>query len=337
MLGKDAVYVPGWDCHGLPIEWKIEESYRAAGQDKDAVPILEFRRECRAFAEHWIEVQRAEFKRLGVIGDWATPTPPWPIAAEAQIVREIGKFLLNGGLYSGVKPVLWSVVEKTALAEAEVEYQDHTSTTIFVRFPVVAPSRPELPGAAVVIWTTTPWTMPGNRAVAYGEDIDYGLIEVAAVADGAARPVGEAAGRGVAGERSRRPPASPGGARSPAAGQRPRRHDRCAIRCAAGATTSPVPLLPAGFVTADQGTGFVHIAPGHGADDCELGARHGLPVPDTVAEDGLYLDHVPLFAGPPRGQGGRAGDRRAGRARRAAGARPAGPQLSRIPGAPRRR
>ncbi len=136
MLGKDANYVPGWDCHGLPIEWKIEEEYRAKGKDKDEVPIVEFRRECREFAEHWIDVQRGEFKRLGVIGDWDNPYTTMDFAAEAQIVRELGKFLLNGALYRGSKPVMWSVVEKTALAEAEVEYHDHTSTTICVRFPV---------------------------------------------------------------------------------------------------------------------------------------------------------------------------------------------------------
>src|SRR5690606_38025449 len=152
MLGKDANYVPGWDCHGLPIEWKIEEKYRAAGKDKDAVPIVEFRRECREFAEHWINVQREEFKRLGVEGDWANPYTTMAYSAEAQIVRELGKFLMNGGLYKGAKPVLWSVVEKTALAEAEVEYHDHVSTTIWVRFPVVKASVPALEGARVVIW-----------------------------------------------------------------------------------------------------------------------------------------------------------------------------------------
>ena len=171
MLGKDANYVPGWDCHGLPIEWKIEEKYRKAGRDKDAVPIVRFRRECRDFAEHWVRVQSEEFQRMVVVGDWQNPYTTMSYAAEAQIVRELGKFLMNGGLYKGAKPVLWSVVEKTALADAEVEYHDVTSTTIYVRFPVASASAsaPEIDGASVVIWTTTPWTMPGNRAVAYGE------------------------------------------------------------------------------------------------------------------------------------------------------------------------
>src|SRR5262249_41615228 len=154
---KDACYVPGWDCHGLPIEWKIEEKYRKAGKDKDAVPINEFRQECREFAAKWIDVQREEFKRLGVEGDWDHPYTTMAFPAEAQIVREIGKFVMNGGLFRGSKPVMWSIVEKTALAEAEVEYDDHTSDTIWVRFPIVKAPKPELVGAAVVIWTTTPW------------------------------------------------------------------------------------------------------------------------------------------------------------------------------------
>ncbi|HVR65825.1 MAG TPA: class I tRNA ligase family protein, partial [Verrucomicrobiae bacterium] len=144
MLGKDANYVPGWDCHGLPIEWKIEEKYRAAGKDKDAVPIIEFRRECREFAQHWVDEQGKEFRRLGVEGDWEKPYTTMSFAAEAQILREIGKFLMNGGLFRGAKPVMWSVVEKTALAEAEIEYHDHKSTTVHAGFPVVKPAHPAL-------------------------------------------------------------------------------------------------------------------------------------------------------------------------------------------------
>src|ERR1700744_2633776 len=165
MLGYDAPWVPGWDCHGLPIEWKIEEQYREKGKDKDEVPILQFRAECRAFAEHWVGVQSEEFQRLGVSGDWPHPYLTMTKPAEAQIVREIHKFLLNGLLYKGVKPVMWSVVEKTALAEAEIEYQDHKSTTLWVKFPIVKTSKKELEGAGIVIWTTTPWTIPGNRAI----------------------------------------------------------------------------------------------------------------------------------------------------------------------------
>src|SRR5690242_7337184 len=182
MLGRDAVYVPGWDCHGLPIEWKIEEEYRTKKKSKDEVPILEFRKECRDFAAHWIGVQCEEFKRLGVLGDWAHPYTTMEYAAEAQIVREIGKFLMNGGLFRGSKPAMWSVVEQTALAEAEIEYHDHTSTQVWVRFPIFRPSNSEVKNASVVIWTTTPWTLPGNRAIAYGADMAYLVLRVREVA-----------------------------------------------------------------------------------------------------------------------------------------------------------
>ncbi|MBX9633407.1 MAG: class I tRNA ligase family protein, partial [Magnetospirillum sp.] len=184
MQGKSVHYVPGWDCHGLPIEWKIEEKYREAGQDKDQVPVVQFREECRQFAAKWIAIQREEFKRLGLNGDWDHPYTTMTPRAEATIARELGKFLMDGSLYKGAKPVMWSVVEKTALAEAEVEYHDHTSITIWVKFPVVKASAPALEGAAVVIWTTTPWTMPGNRAVAVGPEFDYAVVQVTAAEAG---------------------------------------------------------------------------------------------------------------------------------------------------------
>ncbi len=176
MLGYDSNYVPGWDCHGLPIEWKIEEeNYRSKNKPKPNFNSIEeliaFRKECRAYAEHWLNVQREEFKRLGVEGDWEHPYTTMSFPAEAQIARELMKFALNGTLYRGSKPVMWSVVEKTALAEAEVEYEDYTSDTIWVKFPVEG-------GASVVIWTTTPWTIPGNRAISYSPKIQYGLYEV---------------------------------------------------------------------------------------------------------------------------------------------------------------
>ena len=298
MLGKDAVYVPGWDCHGLPIEWQIEQRYRQAGKDKDAVPITEFRRECREFAEHWIDVQRSEFKRLGVVGDWDHPYTTMEHQAEAGIYRELGKFLLSGQLYRGKKSVMWSVVEKTALAEAEVEYRDHTSTTIVVRFPVVEPAHPALAGASVLIWTTTPWTMPGNRAVAYGEDIEYRVIEVTAVAEGSLARVGERlGGRGAPGRSGGRT----GADQRPSHGGRSRGRDLAGTGPASPAVRQGLRLRGAAaagdFVSAEEGTGFVHVAPSHGADDFELGARHGLEVPDAVAEDGRYTDAVPLFAG----------------------------------------
>ncbi|HEX7204801.1 MAG TPA: class I tRNA ligase family protein, partial [Xanthobacteraceae bacterium] len=184
MLGQDSNYVPGWDCHGLPIEWKIEEEYRAKGKNKDAVPVVEFRQECRAFAAHWVEVQREEFKRLGVEGDWAHPYTTMDFAAEAQIARELMKFAQNGTLYRGSKPVMWSVVEKTALAEAEVEYEDYVSDQVWVRFPVrmsaadTSETNRKLASAAILIWTTTPWTIPGNRAISFSRKIEYGLYEV---------------------------------------------------------------------------------------------------------------------------------------------------------------
>ena len=174
LRGYDAPYTPGWDCHGLPIEWKIEEQYRKKGRDKDEVDQQEFRRECRAFAEKWVEVQSAEFQRLGIMGTWDRPYLTMDYGAEATIVEEFLKVAASGLLYRGAKPVMWSPVEKTALAEAEVEYQDVTSTQIDVAFEITeAPNAPELEGAHAVIWTTTPWTIPVNRALAYGEDVEY--------------------------------------------------------------------------------------------------------------------------------------------------------------------
>ncbi|MEZ5918843.1 MAG: class I tRNA ligase family protein [Alphaproteobacteria bacterium] len=191
MAGYDAPYVPGWDCHGLPIEWKIEEKYREAGKDKDEVDPLAFRDECRAFARGWVETQSAQFQRLGVTGDWMHPYLTMTNRAEGRIVREIHKFVENGGLYKGVKPVMWSTVEKTALAEAEVEYREHKSVTVWVRFPIIQTANPLLEGADVVIWTTTPWTLPSNRAIAFGEDIEYGVFEVSEVAEGSSAKPGD--------------------------------------------------------------------------------------------------------------------------------------------------
>ncbi len=298
MLGYDAAYVPGWDCHGLPIEWQIEETYRKAGRDKDQVPVLQFRAECRQFAQKWVDIQAAEFQRLGVAGDWARPYTTMTNAAEAQIVREIHKFLVNGGLYKGVRPVLWSVVEKTALADAEVEYHDHVSTTVHVRFPVLRPSRAELAGASVVIWTTTPWTLPGNRAIAYGHSFEYGVFRVGAAGEGSLADPGEtlvvcleqaAATAAAAGITDWQLLARiPGDSLAGTVCQHPLRGDGYDFE---------VPLLPGDFVTTDTGTGFVHIAPGHGEDDFFLGRKFGIEVPETVGEDGRFLDRVPLFSG----------------------------------------
>ncbi len=296
MLGKDAFYVPGWDCHGLPIEWKVEEQYRAEGRDKDEVPVLEFRRECREFAGHWIDVQREEFKRLGVIGDWEQPYLTMAFEAEARIAGEIGKFIMNGGLFRGSRPVLWSVVEKTALAEAEVEYLEHKSTTLHVRFPVIEGSAAVPVGASVVIWTTTPWTIPGNRAIAFSPESAYGVYAVGSVVEESLAQAGEllviadetaAAAQAALGVESWQRRSTADGLGKVV----------CAHPLRGRGYEFDVPVQPAEFVTMDQGTGLVHIGPGHGSDDFHFAMAHGIEIPDTVDEDGRFRDGVPLFAG----------------------------------------
>ena len=178
MSGDDSVYVPGWDCHGLPIEWKIEEQYKKNKKNKNEVPINEFRKECRDFANKWIDVHKKQFKRLGVIGDWNNYYSTMSFGAEAQIVRELGKFLKEGSLYRGYKPVLWSTVEKTALADAEVEYMDHKSDTIYAAFKVKNSQNKNLLNSDVIIWTTTPWTIPANRALAYNQNLKYVIVQI---------------------------------------------------------------------------------------------------------------------------------------------------------------
>ncbi|PGH54356.1 isoleucine--tRNA ligase [Azospirillum palustre] len=298
MQGFDADYVPGWDCHGLPIEWKIEEKYRKAGKNKDDVPLIQFRAECRQFAEEWVGIQAAEFRRLGVEGDWKQPYATMTFPAEAQIVREIHKFAVNGGLYKGFKPVMWSVVEKTALADAEVEYHDHTSTTVFARFPVWGSSAPEVDEASIVIWTTTPWTLPGNRAIAYGDEIEYATFKVTAVAEGSKAVVGERLVLATALAESV--------LKETGITEWKQLHRFPGSRLAGTYCRHPlngkgydfkVPLLAGDFVTTDAGSGFVHIAPGHGEDDFRLGQANNIEVPQTVGEDGRYYAHVPLFAG----------------------------------------
>ena len=309
MTGRESNYVPGWDCHGLPIEWKVEEEfYRSKGKTKpdfsDSQAIIAFRRECRAYAEHWLSVQREEFKRLGVVGDWDHPYTTMSYPAEAQIAREIFKFVASGLLYRGSKPVMWSVVEKTALAEAEVEYEDHVSDTIYVAFPVAGSE--DAFGSAVVIWTTTPWTIPGNRAIAFSRDRLRPLS-----GDGVRRrQLGEA-------RRDLHPRAIPGRERL-----RRRQVDRIRIpwrgqrRCARvdGLRASAhahgygfvVPLLDGDHVTEDAGTGFVHTAPGHGREDFELWTastrllqERGIDtrIPYTVDENGAFTDEAPGFEG----------------------------------------
>jgi isoleucyl-tRNA synthetase len=300
-LGFDVDYVPGWDCHGLPIEWKIEEEFRAKGRRKEEVSKAEFRARCREYAAGWIEAQSREFQRLGVLGDWAHRYATMDYSSEAAIVAEFHKFIASGQVYRGSKPVMWSPVERTALAEAEVEYHDHVSPTVWVKFPVtVGPENAR--GASVVIWTTTPWTIPANRAIAYNPKIDYGLYEVEGleeglpfepwakpgdrliVADALAEPVFAAA---KIANWTRIGPFDPAGGAAA--------HPLAALDPGYG---FPVPLLAGDHVTEDAGTGFVHTAPGHGADDYVVWLANGYrEIPETVDEDGAYYPLVPLFGG----------------------------------------
>ena len=304
LLGKDAPYVPGWDCHGLPIEWKIEEQYRKKKLNKDEVDPVAFRAECRAYAQHWVDTQREQLKRLGINGDWDNPYLTMDFAAEATIVQELMKFAESGQLYRGAKPVMWSPVEKTALAEAEVEYADVTSTQIDVAFEIVdAPNAPELVGAHAVIWTTTPWTIPVNQALAYGPEVEYALVQInqsfvgtgqswldkkllVAVplldqfearqlfaakqgenAVAACEIVWKGKGSDLAGATARHPMHELG-----------------------GFFAKPRPFLPGEFVTTDAGTGLVHMAPDHGEDDFDLCKAHGIEPVFAVEGDGRYRD-----------------------------------------------
>ena len=303
MSGKDAHYVPGWDCHGLPIEWKVEERYRDAGLDKDAVDVVEFRRECREFAQGWVEKQTEQFKRLGILGNWENPYLTMHYKAEGQIVRELGKFLANGSLYKGAKPVLWSVVEKTALADAEVEYHDHKSVTIWVKFPIRScPNNPALEGASAIIWTTTTWTIPANRAMAFNREIAYGHYQIDAVAEGSLNAVGD---RFVVADELIDSVVNQakidGYTRLGDAGDLSgtiAAHPLHAFHDDNGGFDHDVPLFHGDYVTAESGTGLVHIAPGHGFDDWVLAHReNGIAVPQTVSEDGSFYDHMPLVAG----------------------------------------
>ena len=294
MDGKDSIYVPGWDCHGLPIEWKIEEQYKKNKKNKNEVPIVEFRKECRSFAEKWIEVHKGQFKRLGVIGDWENYYSTMSFDAEAQIVRELGKFLKEGSLYRGFKPVLWSTVEKTALADAEVEYQDHKSDTIYTSFPIKSSNIKELEGSEIIIWTTTPWTIPANKALAYNEALDYVLIQLNDDGDFKDRKIviAQALLDSVLKECSIK--------------------DYKEIKKFKGKDFKDticnhpffnlgyeydIPMLEARFVTTEQGTGIVHCAPSHGPDDFNLCLNHGIKAIETVDGDGKYTKNVHLFEG----------------------------------------
>jgi isoleucyl-tRNA synthetase len=284
LLGKDAPYVPGWDCHGLPIEWKVEEQYRKKKLNKDEVPAVEFRAECRAYAQNWVDTQREQLKRLGINADWDNPYLTMDFQAEATIVAELLKFAESGQLYRGAKPVMWSPVEKTALAEAEIEYEDITSTQIDVAFEIVESPIAELVGAHAVIWTTTPWTIPVNQAIAYGPDVSYWLVTVngskkclvaEALADAFAKRLGDGVslidvtwrGKGseLAGTMVRHPMHELG-----------------------GFFAKPRPMLAGDFVTTDSGTGLVHMAPDHGEDDFDLCKANGIEPVFAVEGDGKY-------------------------------------------------
>jgi isoleucyl-tRNA synthetase len=319
MLGFDSNYVPGWDCHGLPIEWKIEEeNYRSKNKPKpdlsDPAAMIAFRRECRAYAEHWLNVQREEFKRLGVEGDWAHPYTTMSFPAEAQIAREIMKFAANGTLYRGSKPVMWSVVEKTALAEAEVEYEDYTSDTVWVKFPIVnvqdipeaRANMSQLQRAFVVIWTTTPWTLPGNRAIAYSSKVDYGLYRVDAAPEGNWAKQGDTfiLADKLASDVLK---AAKVEASTRLDGVNPKSIRECVHPLKAqGGYDFRVPLLDGDHVTDDAGTGFVHTAPGHGREDFDIWTANAraledrginTTIPYTVDENGAFTAQAPGFTG----------------------------------------
>ncbi|MEH6827799.1 class I tRNA ligase family protein, partial [Parasphingorhabdus sp.] len=300
LLGKDAPFVPGWDCHGLPIEWKIEEQYRKKKLNKDEVPASEFRAECRTYADNWVNVQREEFKRLGILAEWDKPYLTMDYDAEAAIVAELLKFAEAGQLYRGAKPVMWSPVEKTALAEAEVEYEDIVSTQIDVGFKIVeVPNAPDLEGAHAVIWTTTPWTIPVNQALAYNSDIDYVMVHLNAWSGGEGGGGHAPSHLLVAKDRldelvkryrideyfidweGKGSQLAGATAKHPMADKFPDSEFY----------TKPRPFLDGShFVTTDAGTGLVHMSPDHGEDDFDLCKKNGINPVFAVEADGVYRE-----------------------------------------------
>ena len=294
MDGKDSVYVPGWDCHGLPIEWKIEEQYKKNKKNKNEVPIVEFRKECRNFAEKWIEVHKGQFKRLGVIGDWQNYYSTMSYNAEAQIVRELGKFLKEGSLYRGFKPVLWSTVEKTALADAEVEYLDHKSDIIYASFSVDTTQLKEIENSEIIIWTTTPWTIPANKALAYNESLDYLLIRINDEGDFRNKQI-------VIAEELLESVVKDCDINNFEKLKKFKGKDLKDTVCRHPfydlGYDFKIPMLEARFVTTEQGTGIVHCAPSHGPDDFNLCLNNGIKAIETVDGDGRYTNNVPFFEG----------------------------------------
>jgi len=294
MSGKDSVYVPGWDCHGLPIEWKIEEIYKKNKKNKNEVPVNEFRKECRDFASKWIGVHKKQFKRLGVIGDWENYYSTMSFDAEAQIVRELGKFLKEGSLYRGYKPVLWSTVEKTALADAEVEYLDHKSDTIFAAFKVKKSKNEKLKNTEIIIWTTTPWTIPANKALAYNENLKYVIVKIEdetdfkdkqiVIAEDLLQSIIENCGI----KKFKKVLTFSG---------KDFKGTICTHPFSEIGFDYDIPMLEAGFVTIEQGSGIVHCAPSHGPDDFNLCIKNNIKAEETVDNDGKYTKNVPLFEG----------------------------------------
>ena len=292
MSGKDSVYVPGWDCHGLPIEWKIEEQYKKRKKNKDEIPIKDFRQECREFAKDWIQVHIKEFKRLGVVGDFENYYSTMSYEAEAQIVRELGKFLLDGSLYQGFKPVLWSTVEKTALADAEVEYMDHTSNTIFVAFKVKDTKKDFLKDANIIIWTTTPWTIPANKALAFNSNIEYSVVEIDTLDHFKDKKIIVASNLidstiKSCGIKNHKILKTFKGFEF--------KGTICSHPFLKMNFNYDIPMLEASFVDLEQGTGIVHCAPSHGPDDFNLCLKNNIPSNYTVDNSGLYTKEVPYF------------------------------------------
>ena len=305
MAGFDADYIPGWDCHGLPIEWKVEEEFRAAGKQKRDVPTAEFRGACRAYAEKWIDIQRTEFKRLGVVGNWDDPYLTMAYPSEAATVREFLKVAMSGQLKRGAKPVMWSPVEQTALAEAEIEYADRKATTVWVKFPI---QKGVHQGASVVIWTTTPWTIPANRAVSFNPQIAYGLYECESLEQGLAfqpwiKPgdkliLADKLAEGVM-------KAAKAASWKRVADVSPTQLEVMTLahplrNAGLGGYQYDVPMLSGGHVTDEAGTGFVHTAPGHGEDDYDVWIATGhknTDIPNTVDEFGRYTKECPGFEG----------------------------------------
>ena len=292
MNGKDSIYVPGWDCHGLPIEWKIEELYKKKKKNKDEVPIKDFRQECREFAKKWIEVHIKEFKRLGVVGDFKNYYSTMSFEAEAQIVRELGKFLLDGSLYQGFKPVLWSTVEKTALADAEVEYMDHTSNTIYAAFKVKQTKKDFLKDTSIIIWTTTPWTIPANKALAFNNNIEYSVLEIESLENFKDKKIVVA--KNLIDTITKECEIKNFKELKTFKGSE-FKDTICSHPFVKMEFDYDVPMLDAQFVNLEQGTGIVHCAPSHGPDDFNLCLKNNIPSSYTVDNSGLYTKEIPFF------------------------------------------